>query len=174
MTPNEVINHLIDLYSDDIYRFALHTVGNHADAKDIVQEVFLRSYQAWGKFRHDSSPKTWLFHIARNYMKDYFRRKAVRDEYIRKQDQSSLFTLDGIEERLDLQMAISLLPFDDRQVIILRFIEDLSVADTAQVLDWSEAKVRTKQHRSLKRLRGILDATESGKDVDNYAPEKGR
>lgn len=157
LTPREAIDALFDQYADDVYRFAMYAVGNPADAKDVVQEVFLRAYQGWDKYRQDANEKTWLFHIARNFISDFFRRKKTR------QNALSNYPRVGIEDSgaglpLEFTDAIAQLKPDHRQVISLRLIDDMSVNDTAHVLGWSPAKVRTTQHRALEHLRRIWNS----------------
>lgn len=156
LSAREAVDDLFDCYADDVYRFALYTVGNPSDAKDIVQEVFIRAYQGWADFRQTANEKTWLFHIARNYISDFFRRKRTRGrtlESYRALPQSE--PDNGLA--LEWKDAISRLRLEDRQVIVLRILQDMSVRDTAQTLGWSDAKVRTTQHRALRRLRQIWD-----------------
>lgn len=156
LTPKDAIDQLFDAYSDDVYRFALHSIGNQNDAKDIVQEVFLRAYQGWNNFRHNSSVKTWLFHIARNYICDFFRRKRVRTDNVTDFDLNQAGLSESPDTSIDLRNAILQLKLNYRQVIALRFIEDLSAEEIARILGWTSSKVRTTQHRALKQLRDIL------------------
>ncbi|GEO25526.1 ECF RNA polymerase sigma factor SigX [Alicyclobacillus acidoterrestris] len=147
---------MFDLYADDVYRFSFSLIGNRDDAMDVVQEVFFRAYKGWNQFRHDSAPKTWLFQIARNYINDLYRKKRSNrvyiDNYISTFDEKTT----SFEEWIEIRDAISKLNENHRQVILLRFIHDLSVEDSARILGWSEAKVRTTQHRALKQLRGLI------------------
>lgn len=161
LSPEAAIHELIDTYSDELYRFALHSMGNHADAKDAIQDCFIRAYQGWGDYRRHASPRTWLYTILRNLVKDHHRRKRVREKYVREYAQDPEIQGSGsettIEDHVDFQTAIQRLKLEHQQVIMLRFVEDLSVADTARALGWSQAKVRTTQHRALKRLRMALE-----------------
>ena len=69
------------------------------------------------------------------------------------------------EDQVALDDALSRLPKNYQQVIVLRFAHDLTVEDTSKVLGWSRAKVRTTQHRALKRLRESLDDDSSTVDL---------
>lgn len=166
ITTEEVIDELFDLYSDDIYRFALYSLKNSNDAKDVVQEVFLKAFQSWENFRGNSHPKTWLLQIARNFMYDQFRKRRVEAKFI--ENYSLSHELSNRPEAsvtvMDLKHAIGKLQRNYRQVVTLRLIHDLSVDDTAQVLRWSAGKVRTTQHRALKQLKKLLSSSLNGFD----------
>src|SRR5690349_16975295 len=81
-SAKEGIHSLFDLYANDIYRYARFTLQDHAEAKDVVQEVFLRAFRQWDRFRHDSSYKTWLLSITRNYMYDVLRKRKTQSKFL--------------------------------------------------------------------------------------------
>jgi RNA polymerase sigma-70 factor, ECF subfamily len=154
LQAEEAIDQLFSMYGDDVYRFALFTLRDENEAMDVVQETFFRAFRSWHAFRQESSPKTWLLHIARNYVYDLLRKRRNERSY---QKQVSITSVaagpDTIIELMDL---IERLPQPMRQVIILRCVHDLSVEHTASVLGWSTAKVRVTQHRGIKKLRALL------------------
>ncbi len=133
---------MFDLYADDVYRFSFSLIGNRDDAMDVVQEVFFRAYKGWNQFRHDSAPKTWLFQIARNYINDLYRKKRSNrvyiDNYISTFDEKTT----SFEEWIEIRDAISKLNENHRQVILLRFIHDLSVEDSVSTSDLIPQKNR--------------------------------
>ncbi|ARU62240.1 hypothetical protein CBW65_15415 [Tumebacillus avium] len=158
-SKQEAIEGLFALYADEIYRYARYTLQDHAEAKDVVQEVFFRAFQRWDSFRHDSSYKTWLLTIARNYMYDLLRKKKTRLRVLTQwfTRQEDIHPLAGVEERMVLEESLALLKESYRQVIILRHVQELSVAETAEVLGWTEGKVRTTLHRALHKLRELTE-----------------
>lgn len=149
-------------YGDPLYRFALHSIGNPEDARDVVQEVFLRAQKAYHAFRGDAQVRTWLFQIARNYISDCLREKRNHRKNWGGFDTEPQISDENLNVRLDLKKAITSLKPEYRQVIFLRFIEDLSVEDTARILRWTPGKVRTTQYRALQNLRDILHRPDSG------------
>ncbi|MCL6444687.1 MAG: RNA polymerase sigma factor [Alicyclobacillus sp.] len=178
-TSEEAIVALYDAYANDIYRFALHVLGNVSDAEDTVQEVFLRAHANWQRFRHESKPKTWLLAIARNCMNDWFRQKRVQlSRY--GDDENDLQASEpdvSAENWVDLHRALSNLNSNERSVIILRYFQDLSSVEIARVLGWSSANVRTTQHRAVKKLKAILTGDEqfslnTRKAGDNYGYDR--
>lgn len=156
-SAKEGIHSLFDLYANDIYRYARFTLQDHAEAKDVVQEVFLRAFRQWDRFRHESSYKTWLLSITRNYMYDVLRKRKTQsnylDAYTPPYHSDPTTTTDDL---IVLEQSLAKLKDAYRHVIVLRHVEGLSVHEVAQILDWSEGKVRTTLHRALKQLRSEM------------------
>lgn len=152
----EIIDQWFDLYADDVYRFSLSLIGNREDARDVVQEVFLRAYKSFERFRNESSPKTWLFQIARNYTNDIYRKRRSERIYVQRYGDEIENTSVPFDTDIEMQDAITALKDSYRQVILLRFIHDLSVEETARTLHWTASKVRTTQHRALAQLKRLL------------------
>lgn len=148
---------LFAAYGSALYRFALHSTGNREDARDVVQEVFLRVQLSRNTFRGESQIKTWLFQIARNYITDGLRRKRHHTKIVDSMEPLCDDFRDKLESTFDLRRAIKLLRLEFRQVIALRYIEDLSMKETAKILNWTLGKVRTTQYRALQRLRQVLN-----------------
>ena len=160
-SPNEDIETWFELYADEIYRFARYSAPKSVDPKDVVQEVFLRAYRSWNSFRDDSSPKTWLFRIARNYIYDLLRKKRREREYeMTHRIPDASVHLDTV---IELEDALSRLHPAHQQVLNLRWMQEMSVTETAAVLGWSESKVRVTFHRAKKKLQEVLQ--DSSDDV---------
>ncbi|MEN2768214.1 RNA polymerase sigma factor [Ornithinibacillus xuwenensis] len=146
-------------YNKDIYHFLLYYVGS-GDIEDLVQEVFIRAIKGFDSFQAKSSPKTWLFSIARHVGLDELRRRKrariksivpfVDDEPIGEATPEKVLQLN--ENNRILYQVIQSLKSNYRDVIILRAIKELSVLETAAVLNWNENKVRITYHRALKAL----------------------
>jgi len=161
LTAEESIEHLFELYADDVYRFARYSLQNTADAKDVVQEVFLRAFRAWDSFRQDSNPKTWIFHIARNYIYDLLRKKRTEATFQQTHQPDLSDVSVSLDTLVELEDAVEQLPPAYRQVFTLRCIQDLTVEETASILGWSQGKIKTTLHRAIKKLRTLLDDSET-------------
>lgn len=154
----ELISDWFDHYADDIYRFLIYYMST-PDVEDLVQEVFMRAINQYPTFKGESSPKTWLISIARNLAIDEARKRKRKDwrklikTYTFQTETSPEDQQITEERKLALHQAIEKLKEDYRSVVILRGIEELSVTETAQVLKWTEAKVRVTFHRALKVLK---------------------
>lgn len=147
------------LYNKDIYHFLVYYLGS-SDVEDLVQEVFIRAIKGFDNFQKKSSPKTWLFSIARNVGIDEIRkRKHLRmkqmirfwEEQTDKETPEKILQLN--ENNRVLYQAIQSLKANYREVVILRGIKELSVSETASILNWNENKVRITYHRALKTLQ---------------------
>ncbi|MEQ6375974.1 RNA polymerase sigma factor [Bacillaceae bacterium S4-13-56] len=164
MDHKEIISEWFDLYGDDIFHFLLYRVGS-SDAEDLVQEVFIRALKSYKHFENLSSPKTWLYSIARNVAIDEWRKRGSRKwKKLIPLDKSPEvvsyetpeFILDGNEETHRIFSAIRQLKPSYQEVTILRGVKELSIKETADILNWSESKVRSTQHRARQVLLEIL------------------
>ncbi len=160
--PNakEAIRSLYDLHADEVYRFARLTLGDPTAAHDVVQEVFLRAFQSWGTFRENSSSRTWLMSIARNYMYSEFRKKRTERKWLAENrvtgsvDDSS----DKVESVMMWQDALSKVPQSYRQVFVLRHVQKYTIQEAVEILGWSESKVKKTDQRAITKLREIFDS----------------
>ncbi|SEQ30498.1 RNA polymerase sigma factor [Piscibacillus halophilus] len=154
----ELITEWFDRYADDIYRFLAYYTSS-PDVEDLVQEVFIKAIDRFDSFKGNSSPKTWLFTIARNLAIDEARKRKRQDwrklinTYQSENEQSPEELYQLTESKSQLYEAIHKLKPTYRDVIILRGIEELSIAEAADVLKWSENKVRVTFYRALKALK---------------------
>lgn len=158
--PNTRISDWFQQYSNDLYQFLIYYLGS-TDVEDLVQEVFIRAIKKMDSFEEKSSPKTWLFSIARHIAIDEMRRKQRariknlilmgNQETQETKTPESLLNLN--ETNKDLYNAIQQLKKNYRDVIILRGIKELSVEETAEILNWKEVKVRLTFHRAIKALQ---------------------
>jgi RNA polymerase sigma-70 factor, ECF subfamily len=153
------ISEWFHLYNKDIYHFLVYYIGS-SDVEDLVQEVFIRAIKGFDTFQNKSNPKTWLFSIARNVGVDEIRKRKrlkikqaiwVRDELTDKETPEKILQLN--EKNRLLYQAIQSLKANYRDVIILRGIKELTVSETASILNWNENKVRITYHRALKSLQ---------------------
>ncbi|RXJ02560.1 RNA polymerase sigma factor [Anaerobacillus alkaliphilus] len=149
-------------YSNDIYQYVLFMIGDHERAKDFMQETFLLAFDKYTSFQGGSA-KGWLFRIARNLTIDFIRKDRPiaylfnRTPYIASEINTpeKIATLNETEK--ELYCALHKLRRAHRDVIILRKIKDFSIQETANILEWSESKVKTTLLRGLKALKEQLE-----------------
>ena len=149
-----------------IYRYIFYRVDDVATAEDLTGEVFVRLVEKVDRFTYRGRPLlAWLYTIARNLVTDYHRH-ARRSLPLSLEEQPITDLADPektVEHRLAqhrLAVAIARLTEDQRQVILLRFIEGLDNKAVAQILDKSVGAVKALQHRALAALRHILERGE--------------
>jgi RNA polymerase sigma-70 factor, ECF subfamily len=149
-----------ELYSGDIYRFILFMIGDQQSCEDLVHDTFVSAFYGIGRFENRSSPKTWLFGIARNLVMDEIRKRRRRRIFtaiIGEKEIPSPFNLEQyVANREDVRQllnGIQLLKAEYRLVITLKKIEDCSTKEITEILGWSEVKVRKTLSRALAALR---------------------
>ncbi|MGE7764711.1 RNA polymerase sigma factor SigX [Peribacillus sp. NPDC096540] len=173
---DSVFHDLYEKYHQEIYQFIFYMTKNRESAEDLVQEVYIRVMKAYDRFEGKSSEKTWIYSIARNVTIDYFRKqKGWRDKIFSNFDWERQMIKDTqpIPEEVaimhddihDIYQCLNRCKVDQRSVIILRYIQAMSISETAEVLNWTESKVKTTQHRALKAIKKMMEDL-SGKEDD--------
>jgi RNA polymerase sigma-70 factor (ECF subfamily) len=163
---------MVDAYSAPIYRLGLKMLGNSQDAEDVLQNTFLNALTHLANFEGRSSLSTWLYRIASNEALMLMRRKkpAFNLEDVQTEDSDeglmpeifvdwSLLPEDELltgESKQAIDAAISKLPEPLRMVFILRDIEDISIKETAEILNLTETNVKTRLLRARMVLREQL------------------
>lgn len=165
---DSVFNDLYEKYHQDVFQFLFYMVRNREQAEDLMQEVYIRVLKSYQHFEGKSSEKTWLFSIARNVAIDAFRKqKGWKQRIMEKFDWSSQQVKDEypIPEEIAIQkeeiqimyQGLENCTVDQKMVVIMRYIQELSITETAEALGWTESKVKTTQHRALKVLKKNME-----------------
>ncbi len=165
LSTEEIIHSLFEQFANDVFRYARLTLGNAHDAKDVVQEVFLRAYRGWSDFRHDANEKTWLMQIARHYLVDLIRKRQTERTYLTSYEPPIMVNQQiSIETMMMLEQTLATLNPAYQHVFVLRHIQQFTVIETAEILGWTQAKVRTVDHRAIYKIRQLMgdERTEVG------------
>ncbi|MGE8204372.1 RNA polymerase sigma factor SigX [Heyndrickxia sp. NPDC080065] len=176
---DSVFNELHQKYHRDLFQFLFYMVKNREQAEDLVQEVYIRVFKSYQNFKGKSSEKTWLFSIARNVAIDHFRKqKNWKAKLIEAFDWNRRLLKDqtAIPEEIVLQNedvrilyeCLDACTQDQKMVIIMRYLNGLSIQETAEVLGWTESKVKTTQHRSINILRKLMEERSQEGGVQRY------
>jgi RNA polymerase sigma-70 factor (ECF subfamily) len=158
----QVIREWYSHYSNSIFSYILLMTHEHQLAEDLTHETFIKAYKKYDSFKGDSSPKTWLFSIARNTTIDYVRKRKpvsyIKEIFSLKPDKGPL--PDEIvqikESSRELFEALSQLKKTYRDVIILRKVKEFSTKETAEILNCSESKVKSTLNRAIPALEKQL------------------
>lgn len=158
----EELTEWFDKYGQAILTFILLMVRDYQQAEDLTQETFIKAFRNQHQFERKSSVKTWLYSIAHNVTKDYFRKKHPLRHYLgltmREADDKpipeQIVTMNVQNEQL--YKSIQQLKPSYRQVIILRKLKEFSTTETALILNWSESKVKMTLKRALVELKNQL------------------
>jgi RNA polymerase sigma-70 factor (ECF subfamily) len=153
--------------STDCYALALRLVGNEHDARDVLQETYLRAFRKLGKFRGDSAFGTWLHRITVNCSATLVakRRRSFHVELDddlevldTRTDRDPETAAGRADERARLVEALADLPDQMRMVIVLRDVYDLAHEEIARELGISQTAAKVRLHRARRRLREQLFA----------------
>ncbi|HEU4965025.1 MAG TPA: RNA polymerase sigma factor [Bacilli bacterium] len=154
---------LYEEHVDYVYRFLVYFLGNQQEAEDIAQETFIKAFAKWEQFDRRSGVRTWLIAIARHLAVDRVRRQQrgrLLQRLLRSEEPSPVQVpqevLHASEQRRELYVAIRTLKPDQRAVVILKGIQDYGNKEVADVLGWTESKVRVTYHRAVKALGSKL------------------
>ncbi len=154
---------LYNHYMPRIYRFLYLKTSSKQEAEDLTHEVFLSAWQNIPRYKHKGFPfSSWLYQIARNKAIDSFRTKKpaiqfddVADENFEIKNVSD-DTLDSLLDLEKIKSAMHHLGEEQHSIIIMRFVEDMSPKEIADILGKSEGSVRLMQHRAVQNLKNIL------------------
>lgn len=159
----EAFGSLYDIFVDRIYQYVYYRVRSKDDVEDITQQVFIRAWKAINKYRITSKPFiAWLLKISQNLVRDFYRSRKVtisidNEMEIPGADESPERQAESEYEQKEIRRIISALPDEQRQVIMMKFIEGFSYTEIAASLQKSEGAIRVIQHRALKKMRSMLE-----------------
>ena len=152
---------------DKIYRYCYFKVHNSYVAEDLTQEAFLR-YFSQSTYISRGKKLAYLYTIARNLCVDYYGRREKREwlgyEADENKDEGKLVNagvqerdeMEAVENRTAVEWAVGRLPENLRELILLRYVNELSVTETGTVLGLSRFAVYRREQEALKKLRQLL------------------
>ena len=158
--------------SDQVYRVARHLVGSREEAEDLMQETYARAFRSWRSFRPGTNLRAWLLRILTNLNIDRGR-KLQRTPDSQPLEEGDYFLYNKLEESVgdespdeervverlsqdNVVSALSAVPHDFRDVLVLVDIGDFSYADAAQILDIPIGTVMSRLHRGRRILKTQL------------------
>jgi RNA polymerase sigma-70 factor (ECF subfamily) len=162
---------LIDEHRDRVFNITYRMLGNRAEAEDVAQEVFITVFKTIDSFREESKFSTWLYRVTVNHCKNrikYLARRHDRDkDELDETSQQTNGAVTGAPVRAAqpdkalasaqmeklLQEAIAALDPEQRQVVILRDVEDLSIEEICEITDLPDGTVKSRLHRARLVLR---------------------
>ena len=153
---------LYSTYYPRIYNYAFLHLGDIQSAEDLASDVMLKVLESIKKYRFKGTPfSAWVFRIARNRLIDLHRRRKRHGEVDLTEPLAAMqigpqTLAERALDRGQLQLALKYLTDEQRQVIVLKFIEGFDNASIARILGRSEGAVKSLQHRALNSLRRIM------------------
>ncbi|XVV03453.1 sigma-70 family RNA polymerase sigma factor [Actinosynnema sp. CA-248983] len=155
---------LYDKYVDVVYRYVLFRVGDRTLAEDVTSETFLRALRSIGSISYQGRDVgAWFVTIARNIVFDHVKSSRYRLEVTTADPDDNREVASGPEQEVltdaanaELLRCVAQLGDDQRECITLRFIQGLSVAETAAKMGRNEGAIKALQHRAVRRLAQLL------------------
>jgi len=162
---------IVEIYKDKVYQLCYRMLGNRHEAEDMAQEAFIRAYVNISRFNINLKFSTWLYRIATNLCIDRIRKKKpdyYLDAEVSGTDGLTMYSqvaadtslpeddLENLELQETIQKEISKLPEKYRSVIVLKYIEELSLNEISEILDIPLGTVKTRIHRGREALRHQL------------------
>jgi RNA polymerase sigma-70 factor (ECF subfamily) len=159
---------LVERHRSMVYRVAYQFAGNHHDAEDIAQDVFIKVYRSLDRFRQDAQLTSWMYRIVMNACIDHRRRQrpAIAAPFGEEAEQRMLNTPEetpGPEDRAYagelgqvLESEIGRLPSGQRVVFVMRHHQGMKLCEIADALGLAEGTVKRQLHAAVHRLRQAL------------------
>lgn len=162
------IEKIYDTYYRDVYHFALFFTNNRQEAEDITQGTFIKIMKSIGSLQQPERLKTWIFSIAKHTAIDLKRKQRfiqfLPDWLYEQESEEATPEKKAIQktEWEELQEALLNLKPNYRSVVILRGLKELTVKETAEVMGFSERKVRVDYHRAIQQMKKQIHVNEEG------------
>ena len=164
----EAVRVLFEEFRPRVYRVCIHYTGNAEDARDIVQETFVRAFRAVGQFRGDSSLSTWLTRIAMNLCLNFRRDRRTAAVLLEQREDEVRANMPpvaprGQEEELRrrelaerINNLVGTLPKRERMAFVMKFYNDMKIKEISEAMRISEGTVKSFLHRAVVTLRKAL------------------
>jgi RNA polymerase sigma-70 factor, ECF subfamily len=156
---------LYDRFVERVYRYLYFRTGSHPEAEDLTEQVFLKAWEAVGRYRWQGRPfVAWLYRLAHNSHIDHVRTQRPTTSLTNDERPLELASPQAAVElarALDadlLSRALGELTVDQQQVIVMKFIDGLDNEQIAQSMDKREGAIRALQMRALSSLRRVLES----------------
>ncbi len=157
---------IVRRFQDRVYRLACVWLYDEQYAADAAQEVFVRSYKGLRSFRFRSTPFTWLYRTTRNVCHEFNRIRRTESLEHEPQDADSKpeSAVADYEAARKVREYVAGLPERQRDVVMLRIFEDLSVRETAQAMGCREGTVKALLHKATNNLRSRMQVSEESNE----------
>ena len=160
---------LVNRYYKVIFSYIYRSTGQYHTSYDLTQEVFIKMLKSIQKFdKKIGNFKNWIFKIAVNTVKDYFKSSSYRgfkemteiDENRVDEGENVVELLSHMSKRSEIKKALIELPGYQRDAIILKFYHDMKIKDIAVVMDTNESTVKSRLKQGIDKLKNILEEGE--------------
>lgn len=152
-----------------IYSYIFRKLGNETVAKDLTQETFLRFMKRIEELPGDTKVLNYLYRVSYHLCMDYYRiyQREVEEMEVSSEDTSPMDLLIQKESKEQIQFALNQLSEDQKDVILLKYYQDLKIKEIAEILNEKESTIKTRLRLGTRKLKSIL------RKEDMYETKKG-
>jgi RNA polymerase sigma-70 factor (ECF subfamily) len=171
---------LVDQFQPEIYRMIFYRTRSQMDAEDLTQDVMLKAYRHIGRLQSPEVFRSWLYRIAVNRVKDYYRKKQFKSLFgFVSMDEEAFHETADMAEDPEVEGGMSKKDFwrqigemlthlsaMEKEVFLLRFFDQLTIKEMSATLDKNESTIKTHLYRALKKVKamageldGLLEGT---------------
>jgi RNA polymerase sigma factor (sigma-70 family) len=154
---------IVNRYQEKIYWQIRRMVVTHEDADDVLQNVFIKAWNALDNFREDAKLSTWLYRIAVNesltHLEQQKKRTSISFDDVAETMENKLHAEKGFDESKavwKLQLAIQQLPEKQRLVFNMRYFEEMAYEEMSQILDTSVGALKASYHHAVKKIEEFI------------------
>jgi RNA polymerase sigma factor (sigma-70 family) len=162
-TKERGFTQIIKKYQEKLYWHVRRMVVEHEDANDVLQNMFIKVWNALGNFREDSQLYTWLYRIATNESLSFIEQQKRKASVSLSDVESGLSNKLMADKHFDanklewkLQVAIQQLPEKQRVVFNLRYYDEMPYAQMSRVLETSEGALKASYHHAVKKIESFI------------------
>ena len=158
----EAFGTLVERYQHEYMRFAVRMLGTREDADEALQAAFVRAYRSLAQCRSPERFGAWLYRIVVNECRSRATRRGrrerwfVRDEAVLERT-AAAHAHDGAAVREEIQRALGRLPTEQREAFVLKYVEELSYEEIAEVTGVGVSALKMRVKRACDRLRALLE-----------------
>jgi RNA polymerase sigma-70 factor (ECF subfamily) len=161
---NASFNESYEQFSDAIFRYCLYQTSNREKAIDLTQDTFIKTWEYISSGNKVENLKAFLYKVANNLIIDYRRKKKAEslDQLAETgfDPRSEINEMERTENKFEINSALELIKKLDekyREVLLMRFVEDLSVTEISKILRSSENNISVRIHRGIQKLKDLLE-----------------
>jgi RNA polymerase sigma factor (sigma-70 family) len=162
-TKEKAFTTIVKKYQEKLYWHIRRMVVDHDDANDVLQNVFIKVWNALENFREDSQLYTWLYRIATNesltFLEQQKRKSAISFDEVELGLSNKIKADEGFDaNKLEwkLQLAIQQLPEKQRLVFNLRYYDEMPYEEMSRILDTSEGALKASYHHAAKKIEDFI------------------
>jgi RNA polymerase sigma-70 factor (ECF subfamily) len=148
---------LLQHYQAKVFRLVFSIVANSARAEEVTQDVFLKVWQALPAYDGRASLATWIYTIARNTSISYLRAEFYRKTLPLEEAPEPFAEVEPVLSRIEIERLLATLPDEQREVIVLFYLQERSIEDVAAMLDLPEGTVKSHLHRARKAMATTME-----------------